>query len=29
MTHSINGKQYIVLALNAVGKPGELVALYF
>jgi quinoprotein glucose dehydrogenase len=27
MTYSINGKQYIVLAVGAVGHPGELVAL--
>jgi quinoprotein glucose dehydrogenase len=27
MTYSINGKQYIVVAVGAVGHPGELVAL--
>ncbi len=27
MTYSINGKQYIVIAIGAVGHPGELVAL--
>ncbi len=27
MTYSINGKQYIVLAVGAVGHPGELIAL--
>ncbi len=27
MTYSINGKQYIVIAVGAVGHPGELVAL--
>lgn len=29
MTYSINGKQYIVVAVGAVGHPGELVALSF
>jgi quinoprotein glucose dehydrogenase len=29
MTYSINGKQYIVVAVGAVGHPGELVALAF
>jgi len=29
MTYSINGKQYIVMAIGAVGHPGELVALSF
>ena len=27
MTYSINGKQYIVIAVGAPGHPGELVAL--
>ena len=27
MTYSINGRQYIVVAVGAVGHPGELVAL--
>jgi hypothetical protein len=27
MTYSINGKQYIVLAIGAMDHPGELVAL--
>ncbi len=27
MTYSVNGRQYIVMAVGAVGHPGELVAL--